>query len=250
MNLADQAHQIIEHLPGTWTVKNAQHWIVTIERDDRTQLMIKSADRDRRLEIFIPPVSHVNRRGGTDYLHTDHPHITAAVSRGPEAIARDIQRRILPAAIEYRIKADLWLESQQNHDAEIEDARAKLLALPGAVESWNNTIHCRKCQRRSLQRKLCHRQHGALTIDQALAVAKPWPLLSPAWPGIQTNPERRSNPMPPNTSPMAPNMLSSPSVASAPISSRKSPPANRPAARRPLRAGPPHCRRTSDAACL
>ena len=171
MNIADQATQIIEHLPGTWTVKNAHHWIVTIERDDRTKLMIKSADRDRRLEISIPLTSHVNPRGGTDYLHADHRSITAAVSRGPEAIASDITAPHL--ARRHRVQDQGRSLAGVAAEARRRDRRRTRQAPRAARRARELEQHDprRKIQRRSLQRQLCHRRIGALTIDQALAVA-------------------------------------------------------------------------------
>lgn len=172
MNIAEQVGQIIEHLPGQWTMSQTQEWYATIIRDDDTTLLIELGDKaGKRLSVTIPIISRVTPSGRTEYFHAHRPSITCAVSRGPEAIARDIERRILSAASNYRIKAALWFEAEAKANREQENARARLLALPATVGGYDNTVHGQKWSAKVESAQYVSMQLATLTIDQALAVA-------------------------------------------------------------------------------
>ena len=93
------------------------------------------------------------------------------VSRGPEAIAGDIERRMVSAATNYRIKAAQWIEAGAQANREQEDARDRLLALPGTVGGYDNTVHGQKWSAQVESAQHVTMQLATLTIDQALAVA-------------------------------------------------------------------------------
>ena len=75
------------------------------------------------------------RHGNETVIHLSHdqyPRITCAISRGPEAIARDIKRRFLPDYLALVEKANRLIEDHTKRDAIIQQ-QAERIALAFGV---------------------------------------------------------------------------------------------------------------------
>lgn len=168
--LAELAAQIVNHLPGRWTITETHSWIVTLRCNDGTALLMKWANQTRRIELSIPIVSHASRRGGTDYCHDDRKTITCSTEREPEAIARDIARRIVPAAIKYQITAAQWLEARTQAISDQEAAEQAMLACPGAQGMYGSTVYGEHWKAHVSSADYVTITLGALTLAQAQAI--------------------------------------------------------------------------------
>jgi hypothetical protein len=135
LNLTDLAQKIARYLDG-WTWKKpcreeSQRYWQTLAGPDGAQLHLGYDDHRGRLEIGgVYP-----RDGSSIYPWNDQDRpgdITISARRDPQAIAKDIQRRFLPAYLAAYLKGLEMLHKAKAYQDAKKELAARLAALCGA----------------------------------------------------------------------------------------------------------------------
>ncbi len=132
--MLNKIQAIAERLPGVWRVRenNPQSWSMTNgEIEFVVWLDDWKASHKLKFSISVPPVL------GRSFVRVGEipPRIFVSAHRSAEAIAADIQRRLLPQAFEYRRHYAEWRDLLLAHHRRQEGNKAMLLQASGGT-AW------------------------------------------------------------------------------------------------------------------
>ena len=126
--MLDKIQAIAGHLPGAWRVRgsNPQSWSMT---DGEIEIVVWyddwKASHKLKFSVSVPSVL------GRSFVRAGEmpPRIFVSAHRSAEAIAADIQRRLLSQALEYRQKYVEWRDLLLAHHRRQEGNKAMLLQV-------------------------------------------------------------------------------------------------------------------------
>ena len=136
------AAQLADHLPGTWIAPQR------IDRPQDPQLINAATDlrlniiREHRRYRIKADIIRITLANGRHDWYNDAPSITVSADRGPESIARDIARRLLPDAEAWHAEALAWRDSTLAYDQAKVDATAQIRhAAPWLGDIWRDDTY-------------------------------------------------------------------------------------------------------------
>ena len=149
-DMLELAQRIAEHLPGWTAVPEDGRWMAYLTHPDGPKLALRH-DKGRLNVMGTWPFSH----GEHFYPRDKSADISCALSRGPLAIAKDIERRLLPEYL------PLWAE-QDSRRRDVEKSNQKAEALMCRLEELLG--HAHRDHSRHGRNDTMHMYHGDFTF--------------------------------------------------------------------------------------
>jgi hypothetical protein len=176
--IAFELNQITPLRPWTFVLPTEDVYSVHLRNAGKARIYIQFDQYENPKRLSVSGYQHIGKNGQfvevyenvkrNDYTHWERvtvPSITVAISRGPEAIAKDIAKRFLPEYLRIFALAEEKVATDAAYEAKIETNLQRLAAMAGVNFHSEDGLNYRGEQRKSFSWKVGTAYHEVKVND-------------------------------------------------------------------------------------